>query len=202
MAREQTVAKTSATVMREAVGTFRSEEQLAAAVGELTRSGWDRADLSLLGASSVIDPHVAAPAGKTAPEASDDPNLPRTAVVTDVDEAQGRTLLGGMAGVMAGFAAAGAVVVTGGGALAAMVGAAIAGGGATAAVQAAGRWLGERRNDFLQEQIDRGGILLWVTLRKAGQERRAQEILRRHGAENVNIHELPVEVELGPSATR
>lgn len=187
--------------VREVVGTFRSEEHLAAAMAELTQAGWDRADLSLLGAESVIRPHVEAPIEETAREATDDPTLPRSAVFTDTDERQGRTLLGGMAGVIAALGAAGAVVVTGGGALAALVGAAVAGGGATAAVQAAGRWLGARRDDFLQEQIDRGGILLWVALRKAGQEERAQEILERHGAEHVHVHEVPVEVEQGPPAT-
>lgn len=200
MANERATRTVQETV-REAVGTFRSEEHLGAAVTELTRSGWDRADLSLLGAESAIRPQVDAPIQETAREATDDPTLPRGAVVTDTDERQGRTLLGGMAGVIAAFGAAGAVVVTGGGALAAMVGAAVAGGGATAAVQAAGRWLGARRDDFLQEQIDRGGILLWVALRKPGQEEKAQDILRRHGAEHVHVHEVPVEVEQGPAGT-
>lgn len=192
MAKEQAVPASPGT-QREAVGTFRSEEQLEAAISELTSSGWDRADLSLLGSSSVIDPHVTVPPGQDSREAGEDPDAPRSPVVSDVDERQGRTLIGGMAGVIAAFGAAGAVVVTGGGALAAMVGAAIAGGGATAAVEAAGRWLGARRNEFLQEQIDRGGILLWVALRKPGQEQKAQEILRRHGADSVHIHEVPVE---------
>lgn len=201
MAKEQAVPA-SADAQREAVGTFRSEEQLEAAISELTSSGWDRADLSLLGSSSVIDPHVTVPPGEDARQASRDPDVPRSPVVSDVDERQGRTLVGGMAGVIAAFGAAGAVVVTGGGALAAMVGAAIAGGGATAAVEAAGRWLGARRNEFLQEQIDRGGILLWVALRKPGQEQKAQEILRRHGADNVHIHELPLdEARAAPPAS-
>lgn len=182
---------------REAVGTFRSEEQLEAAVSELASAGWDRAEMSLLGAHSMIAPHVETPP-QGARKASDDPDLPRGSVVSDDDMRQGRTLASGMAGVVAAFGAAGAVVVTGGTALAAVVGAAVAGGGATAAVHAAGRWLSGRHDDFLQEQIDRGGILLWVALRQPGQDQKAQEILRRHGAENIHVHELPVEVERAP----
>ncbi len=189
MATAKTAAQTGELV-REAVGTFRSEERLEAAVSELTSSGWDRAQLSLLAPESLVSPHLGT-LQRTAREASDDPELERGAVVSDADVRQGRTLASGMAGVIAAFGAAGAVVATGGGALVALVGAAIAGGGATAAVNAAGRWLGARHDDFLQEQVDRGGILLWVTLRSPGQDEKAQEILRRHGADNVHIHELP-----------
>lgn len=186
--------------VREAVGTFRQEKRLEAAVSALASAGWDRADMSLLAAQSLVSPHLDAvqPAGESAREASDDADLPRGPVVSDPDFRQGRTLAGGMAGVVAAFGAAGAVVVTGGTALAAVVGAAIAGGGAAAAAHAAGRWLTARRDDFLQEQVDRGGILLWVALRKPGQAEMAMEILRQHGAENVHVHALPVAEERAP----
>jgi hypothetical protein len=175
--------------VREAVGTFRSEERLEAAISELTSSGWDRAELSLLAPESLIAPHL--PVEQPARQAVDDPTLERGAVVSDADVRQGRTLASGMAGVIAAFGAAGAVVATGGSALIALVGAAVVGGGATAAVHAAGRWFGARREHFLDEQVDSGGILLWVHLRAPGQEQEALNILRRHGAENVHVHELP-----------
>lgn len=182
--------------MREAVGTFRSEEQLEATVSELASAGWDRADMSLLTSGSTVAPHVEP--DESIAEAADDPDAPRGAVVSDPDMQQGRTLVSSTAGVAAAFAAAGAVVATGGGALAALVGAAVIGGGATAATHAAARWLSERRSDFMDQQVAQGGILLWVVLRKPDQDQRALDILRRNGAEHVHIHRLPVEEAHAP----
>lgn len=187
-------------VAREAVGTLHSEEALEAAVSELTSSGWDRARLSIVAAESVLAPHLP-PSEKPVETAADDPAVERGAVVTDTDMRQGRTLASSMAGVIAAFGAAGAVVVTGGGALAAVVGAAAVGGGVTAAAHAAGRWLSDRREQFLDEQVERGGILLWVALRDAGEDRKATDILRRHGAEDVHVHEIDVAAAHAPPAT-
>ena len=39
------------------------------------------------------------------------------------------------------------------------------------------------------EQIERGGVLLWVRLRDAEAEQRALDILRRHSAHDV--HAIP-----------
>lgn len=187
-------------VAREAVGTFHSEAALEAAVSELASSGWDRARLSIVAAESVLAPHLP-PQEKPAEAAADDPEVERGAVVTDTDMRQGRTLASSMAGVIAAFGAAGAVVVTGGGALAAVVGAAAVGGGVTAAAHAAGRWLGDRREQFLDEQVERGGILLWVQLRDGSEDHKAMEVLRRHGAEDVHVHEIDVAAAHAPPAT-
>ncbi|MCC6468200.1 MAG: hypothetical protein IT563_07760 [Alphaproteobacteria bacterium] len=175
--------------LTEAVGTFDTTEQLEAAIDALERAGWDRADLSVLAQKDIVLP----PAGPTmhdAQQAADDASAPRSPIVPDVDIRQGRTLAASMAGVIAAFVATGATVVTGGGALAAVVGAAAAGGGATALVHALGRMIGDNHESFLHDQINQGGILLWVRLKKPGQEALAQDILRQHGAQNVHIHDL------------
>ncbi len=44
---------------------------------------------------------------------------------------------------------------------------------------------------YLQDQLDRGGLLLWVRTPDAEHERRATEILERHSAEDVHVHDLP-----------
>jgi hypothetical protein len=189
-------AASTAELAREAVGTFHFEAALEAAVSELASAGWDRARLSILAAESVLAPHL--PVSESTTAAADDPQAPRGAVVSDTDMRQGRTLASSMAGVIAALGAAGAVVVTGGGALAAVVGAAAVGGGVTAAAHAAGRWLNDRREKFLEEQIERGGILLWVALRDPGEDRQATDILRRHGAADVHVHEIDVEAAHAP----
>jgi hypothetical protein len=43
----------------------------------------------------------------------------------------------------------------------------------------------------MQEQLDRGGVLLWVHLRDATAEERALDVLRRHGARDVHMHDIP-----------
>jgi len=53
------------------------------------------------------------------------------------------------------------------------------------------RWLGKHHAEHLQEQLDRGGLLLWVRTPDAAAEQRALEILTRHSAHDVHIHDLP-----------
>lgn len=169
----------------EVVGLFRSADKLESAISALTSAGWDRSELSLLAQKSTFD---AEPAASNTERAADDPGTPRAAVVSGTDMRQGRTLATSLVGIIAAFAATGATIATGGTALAAVIGAAAAGGGAAAAVEAIGQWAGGSRSDFLHEQVERGGILLWVMLRHPDREAAAREILLRHGAEDVHVH--------------
>ncbi len=43
----------------------------------------------------------------------------------------------------------------------------------------------------MREQLERGGVLLWVRLPDAAAEPRALDILRRHSAHDVHVHEFP-----------
>ena len=52
-------------------------------------------------------------------------------------------------------------------------------------------WMDQRHADWLQGQLDRGGILLWVRARDDAAERQAMAILTRYSAHDVHIHELP-----------
>jgi hypothetical protein len=56
------------------------------------------------------------------------------------------------------------------------------------------RWLDQHQAEHLQEQLDRGGLLLWVRTPDADSEGRAVEILRRHSAHDVHTHRLPVKL--------
>jgi hypothetical protein len=75
--------------------------------------------------------------------------------------------------------------------VAAAVTAAAIGGGLLST--ALGHWLDRRDAEWVQEQLDRGGLLLWVRTPDAERERRAVEILRRHSAHDVHVHQLPAE---------
>jgi hypothetical protein len=167
----------------EIVGLFHSPDALERAVSELTSAGWDRAELSLLGAPELLTP-ADREAGRRMGRA---PGAPQSPVVSKDDVRQMRTLTGGLAGVVAAFAAAGATIMTGGAALAAIVGAAAAGGGAAAAVEGLGRNADEKREQALRKQLETGGILLWAILRQDADEAKARTILQRTGATDIHV---------------
>src|SRR5258708_47994 len=152
----------------EVVGLFRSADAVEAAISALTSAGWDRSELSLLAQKSAFD---ANPPMGDAERAADDPNTQRAPVVSGTDVPQRPTLAPSLPALIA-----------------ALIGAAAAGGGAAAAVEALGQWAGHSRDDFLHEQVKRGGILLFVMLRRPDQEQIARDILVKHGAEEVRVH--------------
>jgi hypothetical protein len=55
---------------------------------------------------------------------------------------------------------------------------------------ALGRMMHERHADRVQEQLARGGLLLWVNVRNAGEEETALEVLRAHAAHDVHVHDI------------
>ena len=55
------------------------------------------------------------------------------------------------------------------------------------------RWLDRSYNSRFTEQLRRGGIVLWVAVHSPEQEAGACEILRRHGARDVHVHEAPAD---------
>src|SRR3546814_3166273 len=103
-------------------------------------------------------------------------------------------LIGGLMYVGA-VAGAGAIVASGG-TLAAIIAATTVAGGAGGFVGSIlAKWLGDHHAHYLQEQIDHGGLLLWVRTRNAEDETRATTILRKHSGHEVNIHALPARSE-------
>lgn len=178
-------------VSREAVGIFHSPEALQNAIDELLNSGFDRAELSLLASEAAVAEKLGHRFAKV-DELTDDPDVPRAAYVAgeDIGDAEGG-IIGGLVYVGA-TVAAGAVVASGGTLLAAIVGAALAGGGGGLVGSVLAKWLGDHYAHHLQEQIDRGGLLLWVGTRDPASEERAIEILGRYAADDIQVHDLPL----------
>jgi hypothetical protein len=153
-------------------------------------AGFDRSELSLLAGERAIEDKLGH-AYRRVQELEDDPAVPRAAYFGNHSLAEARTgVIGGLAyiGAMVG---AGAVVASGGTLAAAIAAAAIAGGGSGLIGGLAAQFLGRERAKALQSQLDHGGLLLWVHVRDQAHEQRAIEILTRHGAEDVHVHELP-----------
>ena len=177
-------------MIREAVAVFDDPKAMQRALSDLQSGGFDRADISFVARDTYLDGHLAQQYGNVH-DAEDDPKARRAAPVDETDLRQRRTLDVSAAATIAAFAAVGFTVATGGAtALAAGIGAAAAGGvGGLGALL--GKLYGKGQQTFMQEQLDRGGVLLWVHLRDATAEARALDILRRHGARDVHIHDIP-----------
>lgn len=185
------MAEKSAATRREAVGVFHDLAPFRDAVDELTSSGFDRADMSLLASQATVEQKLGHAYHRVG-ELEGDASVPRAAYADDHSIAEARTgAIGGLAYIGA-VAAAGVVVASGGGLAAAIAGAALAGGGGGLLGSVAARFIGEKHAENLQAQLDKGGMLLWVNTADANEEQRALEILRKYGAEDVHIHKLPV----------
>jgi hypothetical protein len=183
--------ETEAKTVREAVGVFANADTLQEAIDELMSFGFDRADLSMLAAETTVDEKLGHKYQKIA-ELEDDPIVPRCCYVSteSIGGAEGG-LIGGLMYIGA-TAAAGGVVATGG-TLALVIAAAALGGGVGGLFGAImGKWVGDHQAHYLQEQLDHGGLLLWVRTWDAGDEKRAVELLYRHSGRDVHVHTLPV----------
>ena len=180
----------SVTMTREAAALFDDAEPLERAVSELQSRGFDRADLSFLAhRSTEAGAHEAR---EPIERLADNPNTPREAATTTPDIRQQRLFGTSLAATIAGFAAAGFTVATGGVLAAVVVATAAAAGGVGAIGAMIGRRLEREEAAHLDAQLAKGGVILWVNLADAAAEERALQILRRH-CEHVAVHEYPTD---------
>ena len=182
----------------EVVGVFDDPDTLQAAIDDLLSAGFDRAELSLLASEEAVEQKLGH-AYKKAAEVEDDITLPRSAYVSteSLGDAEGG-LISGLVYVGA-VATAGAVVATGG-TLAAVIGAAAMAGGAGALIGSVlASMIGQHQAKNLQDQLDRGGLLLWVRSWDKDREQRAKAILSKHSAHDVHVHSLSTALAIGPS---
>lgn len=174
--------------VREAVALFPTEKAFLDAIEDLQENGFDRADLSVLADSK----RSASAFGRVFEDASalaDDDRARRGAVVSheSVAEAEAAAI-----GVPAYFGALGAFLAAAatGGALAFTIPMTVAGGLAAGGLGAIGAYaIGKHHRRAIEEQIDNGGLLLWVRASTPERETRALELLKAAGGEQAHIHE-------------
>lgn len=142
--------------------------------------GFDRAAFSLLAEEATVERKLGHRYQRVA-EMEDEPAAPRETFFTKVSRLEGEY------GLAVGLASIGALALAGiGGPLPTL--AAAGGGAALGAVL--GRMMHRHHARRVEEQLARGGLLLWVNVRDAGQERTALDTLRGHSAHDVHVHEL------------
>jgi hypothetical protein len=186
------------TTLREAVGVFHDPDSLQEAIDELLSSGFDRRELSLLASEHAIEAKLGHRYRKVA-ELEDDPRAPRTAYVSleSIGDAEGG-LIGGLM-YLGAVVAGGAMVASGGTLAGAFLAAAMAGSAGGLFGSALARLIDYHHADYLQRQLEKGGLLLWVRTRDLEHEQRAKRILERHSGEDVHVHELSAEMYLAAS---
>jgi hypothetical protein len=176
----------------EAVGIFHRNEDLQGAIDELLSSGFHRSELGLLASETTVREKLG-DHFKSIRALADDPAVPRSAYVSPEAIGDGQ---GGLIGALiyVGAAAAAGAVVASGGTLAAIITAVVLAGGTGGLLGSVlAKWLGIHHASYLQDQIDRGGLLLWVRTRHVTDEQRAVEILKRHSGADVHVHALPMQ---------
>ncbi len=185
--------------IREAVGMFNNVDALYDCIDDLQTHGFDRSDITLLD-----HPHLTEGLARNSPldthEAEDNPAAVRGAFIDpqSLGDAEGAliglplyvfTLVG--AGIAASFGLSTTVIVT----IAAVAGltGALLGGGAAL-------WLKRRHDSYYKDQVEHGGIPLWVHTKDPAHEKQAMESLKSCNAEDIHMHdmaEMPYEVREG-----
>ena len=168
----------------EVVGVLNNESTLENTIDHLLTSGFDQSEISLLGSErSVIE--KLGHRYKKLSSLEDSLSVPRIAYVAyeNLGVAKG-ALIGGLLYVGT-FAAASVVLAMGwslplimtGGLLGAV------GGGLIGAALA--QFIEENHASYLQEQLEHGGLLLWVRARDQERKSKAMKIMKAHHAANV-----------------
>jgi hypothetical protein len=173
--------------VREAVAVFDDVSSLEAAVEDLREAGFADDAISLLAGQDAVEKKLGRMYQRVE-ELEDDPRAPRTAFVSErnLGERENRVL--GSLTVLPTVIAAGTVVASAGALAAAIVGTAVAGAAIGTVLT---HWMDRRHAERLQEQLDRGGVLLWVRTPSEAEERKAMDVLTRYSAHDIHIHEIP-----------
>lgn len=181
-------AKPSDTV-REAVGVFPNAEAFQEAIDDLLLSGFDRAELSLMASEAAVENKLGHKYRKVA-DVEDDDAVPRVAYVSpeSIGDAEG-ALIGGLLYIGVGV---GAVLASAGALATAMTGGVLGGGAGAIIGSVLAKMVGDHHARYLQEQLDHGGLLLWVRTWNEDDEKRAVSILKKHSGRDVHVHAVPV----------
>ncbi|HET6469235.1 MAG TPA: hypothetical protein VFG43_12750 [Geminicoccaceae bacterium] len=173
--------------VREAVAVFEDVSSLERAVDELREAGFAKSDISLLAGHETVERKLGH-MYRRVEELEDEPAAPRTAFVSSKSLGRREDMVVGSLTYLPTLIAAGTVVASAGAVAAILAGTAV--GGALIGTALA-HWMDRRHADWLQEQLDRGGILLWVRTPDEAAERNALAVLTRHSAHDIHIHTIP-----------
>ena len=174
-------------MIREVVGLFPSADALQNAIRDLEGTAFPRQDISVMASETELEKVFGSKS--VAPSLAMDNDLtPRDAPTRPEEQTIGAAaMIGGATyvGAMSLALAAGAVTFP------AILGAVILGGVGGGAVGAAlTKIMGDRYNHHIEEQLTKGGLLLWVRTPDLGREELAMGIMSKHGGQQIHVHEI------------
>ena len=168
----------------EAVAVFHDVADLDQAVDELVEAGFDRSDVSLLASEAAVEEKLGHRYERVQ-ELEDEPAAPRVRYRTLTEFADTERAVISSLTFLPAVIAAGTVVASAGVVAAAIAGTAI--GGAVLSTVLA-RWIDKNHAEHLQEQLEHGGLLLWVNTATPEKREAAIKILTKHAATDVHVH--------------
>jgi hypothetical protein len=166
--------------IREVVAVFDDTKTLDDAVFALETRGFDRAAFSLLASEAAAEEKLGH-RYQEVKEVEDDPKAPRAAFFSRVSRLEADYLPAPI------LASIGALVVAGVGAVLPVV---VAAGTGALLGAALGHVMHQHEATRVNEQLGRGGLLLWVNVRNAREEQTALEVLGEHSAHDVHVHDI------------
>ena len=168
--------------IREAVAVFDDAETLENAVFELETHGFERAAISLLASEDAVEKKLGH-RYRRVEEMEDAPEAPRATFFSRVSRMEAEF---GLAPALAFVAA----VAFGLGTSPVSLPMLVAAGSGFGIGAVLGRLFHQHHATRLREQLERGGLLLWVNVRSEAEERKATDILKAHSAHDVHVHEI------------
>jgi hypothetical protein len=175
---------------REVTGVFRSREALIDAADDLLAAGFDRADIDVSASFDELQRrlnyHSIPPA-----DLADIPTAARQPLIDQGDVLTTNAVVGSLAGCIGAVAMAYFLIIRGTAPLSVGIVSVLTGlvvGGV--AVLVVRRRLQRERVRGLEKLAEAHGLLIWVRVQSPEKEAEAQEILARHGAEAVHVHEI------------
>lgn len=179
------------TIVREVVATFDDVDSLRNAISDLQENGFMRQELSFLADEKTVQKklgHIY----RRVQDVSHNPETPRAMFMPDEPVGEAEAAIVGVPLYIAAVTATTIVVASGGTLLAALLAASAAGGGAAALGAIFSRFIAKHHAEYIQHQIERGGMLLWVNIRSPEREQTARAILSKHAAHHIQAHEVPL----------
>jgi len=178
---------------REAVGVLRDELTLRATVDELLISGFEISDISVLAGRRSIE-RTFGYMYDDVTELVDDPETPFASFIDAASRTEARAAIVGVLFYVAALWAAYQVIASGGTLLSAAASAAVAGSVGALIGLFLVMILNRHHAAYVDEQLARGGLPVWIMASDQVREARACRILEHQAARDVHVHDVFHEV--------
>jgi hypothetical protein len=175
---------------REVTGVFRSRKALIDAADDLLVAGFDRADIDVSASFDKLQRRLNYQSIPPA-DLADIPTAARQPLIDQGDVLTTDAVVGSLAGCVGAVAMAYFLIIRrmaplSVGIVSVLTGLVVGG----VAVLVVRRRMERERVRGLEKLAEAHGLLIWVRVQSPEKEAEAQEILARHGAEAVHVHEI------------